>query len=215
MPITATFDGDASLRKRPMRRILDPLLLMGAQVLEEAEGGRCPDHAAGHARAAADRISHARRLGADQIGGAARRPQFAGPHHRDRDARPRATTPRKCCRISAPRSAVEPHGAHGRKITLDGRPELRARPVVVPADPSSAAFPLVAALIVPGSDIVVEGVMMNPLRSGLLTTLLEMGADIDVREPPHRGRRGGRRSARACSPAPCAASTCRPRARPR
>ena len=51
--------------------------------------------------------------------------------------------------------------------------------IVVPADPSSAAFPLVAALIVPGSDIVIEGVMMNPLRTGLITTLLEMGADIE------------------------------------
>jgi len=74
----------------------------------------------------------------------------------------------------------EPHGAHGRKITLEGRPELIARPVRVPSDPSSAAFPIVAALIVPGSDIVVEGVMTNPLRSGLLTTLQEMGADITL-----------------------------------
>jgi 3-phosphoshikimate 1-carboxyvinyltransferase len=72
---------------------------------------------------------------------------------------------------------VRPEG-EGRRIELVGRPELRPNPVVVPADPSSAAFPIVAALIVPGSDIVVEGVMMNPLRSGLVTTLLEMGADI-------------------------------------
>jgi 3-phosphoshikimate 1-carboxyvinyltransferase len=75
---------------------------------------------------------------------------------------------------------VEPHGSHGRKITLEGRPELRAQKVRVPADPSSAAFPLAAALIVEGSDIVVEGVMTNPLRSGLLTTLLEMGADLSL-----------------------------------
>ena len=75
---------------------------------------------------------------------------------------------------------VEPHGPHGRKITLEGRPELRAQKVRVPADPSSAAFPLAAALIVEGSDIVVEGVMTNPLRSGLLTTLLEMGADLSL-----------------------------------
>ena len=62
----------------------------------------------------------------------------------------------------------------------------------MPADPSSAAFPIVAALIVPGSDILVEGVMMNPLRTGLLTTLLEMGADIGVVDRRHGGRRGGR-----------------------
>ena len=59
-------------------------------------------------------------------------------------------------------------GEHGRRITLQGQPELEAAPVVVPADPSSAAFPLVAALIVPGSEIVLEGVMLNPLRTGLL-----------------------------------------------
>ena len=68
----------------------------------------------------------------------------------------------------------------GRRITLIGRPELRPTTVVVPGDPSSAAFPIVAALIVPGSDIVVEGVMMNPLRTGLLTTLKEMGAHIEI-----------------------------------
>jgi 3-phosphoshikimate 1-carboxyvinyltransferase len=66
----------------------------------------------------------------------------------------------------------------GRRIELVGRPELRPRPVAVPADPSSAAFPIVAALIAQGSDVVIEGVMTNPLRSGLLTTLVEMGADI-------------------------------------
>jgi 3-phosphoshikimate 1-carboxyvinyltransferase len=75
---------------------------------------------------------------------------------------------------------VEPFGADGRKIVLKGRPELRPSPIVVPADPSSAAFALVAALIIPGSDIVLEGVMMNPLRIGLITTLLEMGASIGV-----------------------------------
>jgi 3-phosphoshikimate 1-carboxyvinyltransferase len=74
---------------------------------------------------------------------------------------------------------VEKHGAHGRKITLKGRPELQPNKVVVPADPSSAAFPLVAALIVPGSDVLIEGVMDNPLRTGLVTTLLEMGANIE------------------------------------
>ena len=72
------------------------------------------------------------------------------------------------------------HEGEGRRITLAGRPELRPTTVVVPADPSSAAFPIVAALIVPGSDIVVEGVMMNPLRTGLLTTLSEMGAHIET-----------------------------------
>jgi 3-phosphoshikimate 1-carboxyvinyltransferase len=66
-----------------------------------------------------------------------------------------------------------------RRIALSGQPELTPRPIVVPADPSSAAFPLVAALITPGSDVVIEGVMLNPLRAGLFETLIEMGASIE------------------------------------
>jgi 3-phosphoshikimate 1-carboxyvinyltransferase len=68
---------------------------------------------------------------------------------------------------------------HGRRVALTGQPTLKAADVVVPADPSSAAFALVAALVVPGSEVVIEGVMMNPLRTGLLATLLEMGGDIE------------------------------------
>jgi 3-phosphoshikimate 1-carboxyvinyltransferase len=68
----------------------------------------------------------------------------------------------------------------GREIRLTGQPELTGRPVTVPADPSSAAFPAVAALIVPGSSVTLEGVGMNPLRAGLYTTLMEMGADIEI-----------------------------------
>jgi 3-phosphoshikimate 1-carboxyvinyltransferase len=76
--------------------------------------------------------------------------------------------------------SVLPQGDHGARITLTGQPELVPAPVVVPADPSSAAFPLVAALIVPGSEIVLEGVMMNPLRTGLLASLRDMGATIEI-----------------------------------
>ena len=70
---------------------------------------------------------------------------------------------------------------------MQGQPELEAAPVVVPADPSSAAFPLVAALIVPGSEIILEGVMLNPLRTGLFTTLREMGAAIEMLEQRNEG----------------------------
>ncbi|MGB6731033.1 MAG: 3-phosphoshikimate 1-carboxyvinyltransferase, partial [Xanthobacteraceae bacterium] len=73
------------------------------------------------------------------------------------------------------------------RITLTGQPELTPRPVIVPADPSSAAFPLVAALLVPDSDAILNGVMMNPLRSGLLTTLGEMGARIERLEERNEG----------------------------
>src|SRR4029079_1276470 len=67
-------------------------------------------------------------------------------------------------------------GSHGRRIALTGQPELHGVDVVVPADPSSASFPIVAALIVEGSDVTFSDVMTNPLRTGLFTTLREMGA---------------------------------------
>jgi 3-phosphoshikimate 1-carboxyvinyltransferase len=82
----------------------------------------------------------------------------------------------------------EHEGAHGRRISLTGQPELHGADVVVPADPSSAAFPIVAALIVEGSDIVLTDVMTNPLRTGLFATLREMGATID--ESHQRGDAG-------------------------
>jgi 3-phosphoshikimate 1-carboxyvinyltransferase len=74
-------------------------------------------------------------------------------------------------------------GPHGRRISLTGQPELGGAKVVVPADPSSSSFPLVAALIVEGSDIVLSDVMTNPLRTGLFTTLREMGGSIEESEP--------------------------------
>jgi len=73
---------------------------------------------------------------------------------------------------------VVPYGEDGARITLSGQPELVPADVMVPADPSSAAFPLVAALIAPRSELVLEGVMTNPSRTGLITTLLDMGADL-------------------------------------
>src|SRR5439155_10325592 len=75
---------------------------------------------------------------------------------------------------------LEAEGAHGRKITVRGEVELGPAPVVVPADPSSAAFPMVAALIVPGSEVILTDVMTNPLRTGLILTLREMGAEIET-----------------------------------
>src|SRR5690606_3248577 len=82
---------------------------------------------------------------------------------------------------------TKPHGQHGRRITLQGQPELVPADVVVPADPSSAAFPLVAALIVPDSELVLEAVMTNPLRTGLFATLREMGASIETLETRNDG----------------------------
>jgi 3-phosphoshikimate 1-carboxyvinyltransferase len=82
---------------------------------------------------------------------------------------------------------VEQAGAHGRRVALEGQPELVPAAVAVPADPSSAAFPLVAALIVPGSEVILEGVMLNPLRTGLFATLREMGATIEELDRRNEG----------------------------
>ena len=81
--------------------------------------------------------------------------------------------------FGAASAASSPEGGNGRRITLTGQPELVPQPIVVPADPSSAAFPMIAALITRGSDVLLDGVMMNPLRTGLITTLAEMGASIE------------------------------------
>jgi 3-phosphoshikimate 1-carboxyvinyltransferase len=184
--VTARFDGDASLRKRPMRRILDPLVLMGAQVLEQAEGGRCPILLKGTPEPAP--IEYRTPVASAQIKSAV---LFAGLNALGRTTVIESEASRdhteKMLTYFGAELRSEPFGEHGRKITLEGRPELRPRAIKVPVDPSSAAFLIAAALLVEGSDIVVEGVMMNPLRTGLLTTLLEMGARIEVLERREEG----------------------------
>jgi 3-phosphoshikimate 1-carboxyvinyltransferase len=177
-PITAVFDGDASLRSRPMRRVLDPLERIGAQVSAGGEGGRLPLTLAG----ARDPLPILYRtpVASAQIKSAVLLAGLAAPG---------VTT---VIESEASRDHTElmlrhfgaeivstPEGSHGRKIALTGQPELHGAEVVVPADPSSAAFPLVAALIVEGSDITLSDVMTNPLRTGLITTLREMGASIE------------------------------------
>lgn len=176
-PVVARFDGDDSLRKRPMRRILDPLALQGAEVLEAAEGGRLPLVLRGASEPLP--IEYRTPVASAQIKSAVLLCGLNSPGRTiviENEAS-RDHTEKMLAHFGAVVRS-EPEGAHGRKITLEGRPELVARPVIVPADPSSAAFPLVAALIVSGSEVLIEGVMMNPLRCGLFDTLKEMGADI-------------------------------------
>ena len=176
-PIVATFDGDASLRKRPMRRVLDPLERMGARVIEQAEGGRLPLTLQG----ATDPmpIEYESPVPSAQLKSAVLLAGLAAPGETIviEEEATRDHTERLMKHFGA-RIVSKPHGEHGRRITLQGQPELEPARVVVPADPSSAAFPIVGALIVPGSDVTFEAVMTNPLRTGLFLTLREMGAKI-------------------------------------
>jgi 3-phosphoshikimate 1-carboxyvinyltransferase len=180
-PVLAAFDGDASLRGRPMRRVLDPLGLIGAKVTADGEGGRLPLTLQG----ARDPVPIVYRtpVASAQIKSAVLLAGLAAPG---------VTT---VIEQEASRDHTElmlkhfgagivttTEGAHGRRIALTGQPELHGAEVVVPADPSSAAFPIVAALIVEGSDLELSDVMTNPLRTGLFTTLREMGASIEESE---------------------------------
>ncbi len=164
-----------------MRRVLDPLELMGARVGSCGEGGRLP-LTLGGARDPLP-ILYRTPVASAQIKSAVLLAGLAAPG---------VTT---VIETEASRDHTElmlkhfgaqivstREGPHGRKIALTGQPELHGADVVVPADPSSAAFPIVAALIVEGSDIVLSDVMTNPLRTGLFTTLREMGASIEESE---------------------------------
>lgn len=178
-PITAIFDGDASLRKRPMRRVLDPLEKMGARVIAQAEGGRLPLTLQG----AADPlpIEYESPVPSAQLKSAVLLAGLAAPGETTViEAEATRDHTERLLKHFGAKVVSKPHGEHGRRITLQGRPELEPANVVVPADPSSAAFPLVGALIVPGSDVIFDAVMTNPLRTGLFTTLKEMGAKIEI-----------------------------------
>ena len=184
--VTATFDGDGSLRKRPMRRILDPLEQMGVEVVMQGEGGRCPITLRGTDTPLP--ITYRTPVASAQIKSAVLLAGLNAPGDTTviESEATRDHTERMLVHFGAT-VRIEPDGSHGRRVTLTGRPALRPRAVVVPADPSSAAFAMVAALIVPGSDVVIEGVMTNPLRTGLITTLREMGASITVLDERNEG----------------------------
>ena len=177
-PITARFDGDASLRSRPLRRVLEPLERIGARALAAADG-RLPLTLAG----ARDPIPIVFKppVPSAQLKSATLLAGLSAPGETtviEAEAT-RDHTEKMLAHFGAD-LRVEPFEGNGRCIRLAGQPELTPRPIAVPADPSSSAFPLVAALIVPGSDIVLNSVMTNPLRTGLYTTLAEMGARIEM-----------------------------------
>jgi 3-phosphoshikimate 1-carboxyvinyltransferase len=180
-PVTATFDGDASLRSRPMRRVLDPLARMGARVVEQADGGRLPLTLQG----ALDPlpIEYESPVPSAQLKSAVLLAGLAAPGETTViEAEATRDHTERLLKHFGARVVTKAHGELGRRVTLKGQPELEPASVVVPADPSSAAFPLVAALIVPGSELILHSVMTNPLRTGLFKTLLEMGATIETNE---------------------------------
>jgi len=161
-----------------MRRILDPLELMGAKAGETGEGGRLPLTL--HGARDPVPITYKTPVASAQIKSAVLLAGLAAPGVTtviEQEASRDHTE--LMLRHFGAKIVSSKQDTHGRKIALTGQPELHGASLVVPADPSSAAFPIVAALIVEGSDLVLLDVMTNPLRTGLLTTLREMGASIE------------------------------------
>jgi 3-phosphoshikimate 1-carboxyvinyltransferase len=177
-PFFAVMTGDASLRGRPMRRVIDPLTATGARFTAR-EGGRLPLAIEG-ARDALP-LDYRVPVPSAQVKSAV---LLAGLNASGitRVEEPEATRDHSenMLRHFGATVSVEIAGT-GRIIELVGQPELQAADVVVPGDPSSGAFPLVAALLVAGSKVTIPAVGLNPLRTGLLICLEEMGADIVIR----------------------------------
>jgi 3-phosphoshikimate 1-carboxyvinyltransferase len=174
-PITATFTGDASLNGRPMARVTDPLALFGCQSVGR-DGGRLPMTLVGAAEPVP--VKYVVPVPSAQVKSAV---LFAGLNAPGQTVVIEAEATRDHTeRMLAGFGAVITTEItdEGRVITLTGQPELVAQVIDVPRDPSSAAFPVCAALIVPGSDVLVPGIGLNPTRAGLYTTLREMGADL-------------------------------------
>ena len=181
-----TFIGDASLSKRPMGRVLDPLRLMGVQVLDAAPGDRMPLTLCGPKRAAP--IEYRVPMPSAQVKSAVLLAALNTPGVTTviEPVMTRDHTEKMLAGFGAG-IEVETDAAGVRHIRIEGEPKLTGQAIAVPGDPSSAAFPLVAALIVPGSDIVIENALMNPTRTGLIETLVEMGGDIEILNPRKAG----------------------------
>ena len=175
-PINAQLTGDASLRSRPMARIMTPLEQMGARFIAR-EGGRLPLTVIGATYALP--LEYTLPVPSAQVKSAVLLAGLNAPGETTviEPARTRDHT-ELMLRAFGGTVKVEDTNRGVRAITVTGQPELTGCAVFVPGDPSSAAFPAVAALIVPGSEVTIAGVGVNPLRTGLYDTLAEMGADI-------------------------------------
>ncbi|MCT4557648.1 MAG: 3-phosphoshikimate 1-carboxyvinyltransferase [Pelagimonas sp.] len=183
-PITATFTGDASLNKRPMARVTDPLALFGARSYGR-QGGRLPMTIVGAADPTP--VSYTTPVPSAQVKSAVLLAGLNAPGET-------VVTEREATRDHSERMLAG-FGAEietrvtdeGRVITLQGRPEFTPQTIAVPRDPSSAAFPVCAALITEGSDVVVPNIGLNPTRAGLFTTLRDMGADLTYENEREEG----------------------------
>lgn len=176
-PVAVTFDGDASLRKRPMKRVAAPLAAMGARFEWRGEADRLPLTLEGGGLSA---IDHVQTVASAQIKSAV---LLAGLNAEGvttvTEPEPSRDHTERMLRAFGAGVEVERQG-EGWRVSVQGGQRLTGTAVSVPGDPSSAAFPLAAALIVPGSEVTVEGVMLNPLRTGLFETWREMGADLTI-----------------------------------
>ncbi|RWL22880.1 MULTISPECIES: 3-phosphoshikimate 1-carboxyvinyltransferase [Mesorhizobium] len=181
-----TFIGDASLSGRPMGRVLEPLRQMGVQVLKATPGDRMPITLHGPKHAAP--ITYRVPMASAQVKSAVLLAGLNTPGVTTviEPAMTRDHTEKMLKGFGANLS-VETDERGVRHIFIEGQGKLTGQTIAVPGDPSSAGFPLVAALIVPGSDITIENVLMNPTRTGLLLTLQEMGARIDIVDPRNEG----------------------------
>ncbi len=174
--ITATFIGDASLSRRPMQRVIAPLSLMGAEFFT-TPGDRLPLMLRGLCPAVP--IEYRLPVASAQVKSAILLAGLNTPGiTRVIEPVPTRDHSERMLRGFGAELTVEQDKDGARIISLRGEAELTARQIVVPGDPSSAAFPVVAALLVPGSDIVVENVGLNPTRAGLFDVLRAMGGDI-------------------------------------
>jgi 3-phosphoshikimate 1-carboxyvinyltransferase len=174
-PIAATFTGDASLRGRPMGRVTEPLALFGARAVGRA-GGRLPLTLVG-ARDPGP-VEYRLPVASAQVKSAMLLAALAAPGESAViEPTPTRDHTERMLRGFGASLSVE-QTAQGRVIRLMGRPELEPQAIAVPRDPSSAAFPVAAALLVEGSEVLVPGVSLNPTRAGFYETLADMGADL-------------------------------------
>jgi len=175
--IEATFIGDASLSSRPMNRILDPLRDMGVSATSE-EGGRLPVHL--KSEGALRPLTYTPPIASAQVKSAVllAAANTKGVTTVTEPIPTRDHTENMLRAFGAKVDVTKRNGAD--VIKLEGPVRLKATTINVPGDPSSAAFPIVAALITPGSDIIVENVMMNPTRTGLFDCLTEMGGHVQA-----------------------------------